>query len=111
MCEAALYINIELTYSRNDGDCRVGPYPQKTVYAEKYNIGLINNLFVNDTTNVTSYCLENCDEVNNLKSCDTIRIKKGKHYAIYNTGKICIIPEKNPNQSYYSSHYKSSKLF
>ena len=53
-----LEIHIELISIRDDGTCRVEHYGKD--YEEKYNLGLVkNHYFINDTTNVTSYCLEN----------------------------------------------------
>ena len=66
-----LQINIELISLRTDGQNRVEHYGRD--YEEKYYLGLIkNHYFINDTTNVTSYCLENYNEVKGLQYCNTI---------------------------------------
>ena len=48
-------------------------------YEEKYFLGLIkNHYFINDTTDLTSYCLENYDEVKHLYACN--KIHNDKHH-------------------------------
>ena len=66
-----LQINIELISIRNNVHIWVEHYGEE--YDEKYNLGLVNNhYFINDTTNVTSYCLEHYDEVKELYECNQI---------------------------------------
>ena len=84
VCDA-LEIHIELISIRNDGHNRVEHYGND--YEEKYNLGLIrNHYFINDTTNVTSFCLEHYNEVKGLQHCNTIYRKKDEYYARDNTG-------------------------
>ena len=45
-----------------------------------------NHYFINGTTNVTTYCLENYEEIKNEKLCNNICRKKGKYYERDNTG-------------------------
>ena len=74
-----LEIQIEIIAIRNDGHNRVEHYGKK--YEEKYYLGLVkNHYFINDTTNVTSYCLEHYDEVKDIKQCNAIYKKKGKYF-------------------------------
>ena len=70
-----LEIHIELISIRDDGTSRVEHYGKD--YEETYNLGLVkNHYFINDTTNVTSYCLENYEEIKNEKLCNNIYKKK-----------------------------------
>ena len=76
VCDA-LQINIELNSIRNDEIRRVEHYGKE--YDETYSLGLIkNHYFINDTTNVTSYCLEHYDEVKELYECN--QIYNDKHH-------------------------------
>ena len=42
---------------------------------------------MNDTTNVTSYCLETYEGIKDVKGCSTIYMKYGKSYKRDKTGK------------------------
>ena len=68
---------MELISIRDDGTSRVEHYGKD--YEETYNLGLVkNHYFINDTTNVTSYCLEHYEEIKNEKLCNNICRKKVK---------------------------------
>ena len=73
-------MNIEIIPLRDDnGKCRVEHYPQypSVEYDEKYKLGLADkHYFINDTTNVTSYCLENYEELKDINECNYICKKK-----------------------------------
>ena len=75
-----LEINIELISIRSDGkNCIVEHYPTSPYiqYDEKYNLGLVKgHYFINDYTELTSYCLENYDEVKDLKESNMIWKKR-----------------------------------
>ena len=80
----ALETNIEISSLRDDNDkCRVEHYPQYPFveYDKTYKLGLVDNHdLINDTTNVTSYCLENDEEIKDINECDTTYMKDGKYY-------------------------------
>ena len=71
-----LDINIELISIRNDGGkSEVEHYPKSPhiEYTETYKIGLVKgHYFVNDTTTLTSYCLDNYEEVKDISECSYI---------------------------------------
>ena len=77
-----LEIDIELISLRYDNEkCRVEHYPQYPYveYDEKYKLGLVDNHYViNDTSNVTSYCSEDYEEIKDVKECSTMCMKDGK---------------------------------
>ena len=55
-----LEIHIELISLKSDGLSRIEHYGK--YFDEKYNLGLIKNHYaINDYTELTSYCLENCE--------------------------------------------------
>ena len=68
--------NIELISIRTDGKkSDVEHYPQSPhiEYDEKYNLGLVKgHYFINDYTELTSYCLEHYGEVKYFKDCNAI---------------------------------------
>ena len=84
---------IGLSPLRDDNEkCRVEHYPQypSVEYDEKYKLGLVDNhYFMNDTTNVTSYCLGN-EEIKDVNGCSTIYMKYGKYYKRDTTDKQVI---------------------
>ena len=50
-------------------------------YDEKYKLGLVDNPFlINDTTNLTSYCLGDYEEIEDVKECSTVYMKDSKYY-------------------------------
>ena len=65
-----LEIHIELISLRNDGETnRVEHYGKE--YAGTYNLGLVKgHHFINDYTELTSYCLEHYEEVKDIKGCN-----------------------------------------
>ena len=75
MCNA-LTINIELISIRTDGkknDLEHYPTCPYIEYDENYNLGLVKGqFFINDYTELTSYCLEHYGEVKNIKDCNKI---------------------------------------
>ena len=78
VCDA-LEIHIELISLRNDGSNRVEHYGKD--YVEKYDIGLVQeHYFINDYTELTSYCLEHYDEVKDIKDCHKIEKKSGDKF-------------------------------
>ena len=86
-----LEININIISIRNDGkksDVEHYPSSPHINYDEKYNLGLVNNhYFINDYTELTTFCLENYEEVKDLNESNTICRKKGKYYERDKTGK------------------------
>jgi len=78
VCDA-LEIHIELITIKNDGLSRIEHYGKD--YDEKYNIGLVKeHYFINDDTELTSYCLENYEEVKEIKECNKIYNKLNDKY-------------------------------
>ena len=78
----SLEINIKHNTIRSDGETWTEHYPQNPFinYNDKYDLGLIqHHCFINDTTDVTSYCLNNYDEVKGLKHCNTFYNDKHHH--------------------------------
>ena len=86
-----LEINIELISIRNDGkksDVEHYPKSPHIEYNETYKTGLVKgHYFINDTTTLTSYCLDNYEEVTYISECNYIRNKQGKYYQRDKTGK------------------------
>ena len=81
-----LEIHIELIALRSDGESRVEHYGKE--FDEQYNLGLIKiHYFINDYTELTSYCLDNYSEVKDLSNYNTICRNKGKYYERDKTGK------------------------
>ena len=80
----ALKINIELISIRTDGkksDVEHYPTCPYIEYNEKYNIGLVKgHYFINDYTELTSYCLEHYEEVKEIKECNKIFYKLNDKY-------------------------------
>ena len=78
-----LEIIIELISIRNDGEkSDVEHYPKSPhiEYNETYKIGLVKgHCFINDTTTLTLYCLENYEEVKCIKCCNNIYRKQMTH--------------------------------
>ena len=72
----ALGININLISIRTDGkksDVEHYPTSPHIKYDEAYNIGLVkNHYFINDYTELTTFCLENYDEVKDLNESNTV---------------------------------------
>ena len=85
MCNT-LEINIELISIRNDGkksDVEHYPKSPHIEYNETYKIGIISlkgHYFINDTTILTAYCLENYEEVTDIKGCNNIYRKTHDKY-------------------------------
>ena len=70
-----LEVRIELISIKNDGLSRIKHYGED--FDEKCNLGLIkNHYFINDYTELTSYCLENYEEVKDLTYYNTICKKR-----------------------------------
>ena len=71
-----LEINIELISSRNDGkkgDVDHHPQSPHIEYDDKYNLGLVKgHYFINDYTELTSYSLGNCEEIEEIKDCNKL---------------------------------------
>ena len=67
-----LEIHIELISLRNDGETnRVEHYGKD--FDEKYNLGLVKgHYFINDYTELTSYCLDHYEEIKDMKDCNKI---------------------------------------
>ena len=86
-----LEIHIELTSLGDDnGKCRVEHYSQypSVEYYEKYKLGLVDNhYFINGTTNVTSYCLGNYEEMKDISGSNYICRKTSNHDERDKTGK------------------------
>ena len=75
-----LKINIELIYLRNDGETNRVEHVGKDS-DEKYNLGLVKgHYFINDYTELTSYCLEHYEEVKYIKYCNKIYRKENENY-------------------------------
>ena len=54
-------------------------------YDEKYNLGLVKgHYFINDYTELTSYCLEHYEEVKDMNDCNKICNKLNDKYTKYN---------------------------
>ena len=79
-----LEINIELISIRNDGKkSDVDHYPQSPhiEYNEKYNLGLVkNHYFINDYTELTSYSLDNYEQIKDMNDCNKIYKKFNDKY-------------------------------
>ena len=70
MCNT-LEIHIELISLTSDGESRVEHYGKEC--DEQYNLGLAKgHYFINGYTQLTSYCLEKCAEVKDIKDCSKI---------------------------------------
>ena len=66
-----LEIHIQLISLKSDGGSRVEHYGQD--FDGKCNLGLVKgHYFINDYTALTSYCLENYEEVKDIKDCNDI---------------------------------------
>jgi len=75
-----LEIHIELISLRNDGETnRVEHYGKD--FDEKYNLGLVKgHYFINDYTELTSYCLDHYEEIKDIKDCNKIYKKFNDKY-------------------------------
>ena len=80
-------IHIELISLKSDGGSRVEHYGK--YFDGKYNLGLVKgHYFINDYTVLTSYCLENYEEIKDIKYGNTIykkfndKCKKGNDIFI-----------------------------
>ena len=75
-----LEIHIELISLRNDGETnRVEHYGKD--FDEKYNLGLVKgHYFINDYTELTSYCLDHYEEIKDIKDCNKIYRKINDKY-------------------------------
>jgi hypothetical protein len=55
------------------GGCRVEHHPTNAIYEGKYNLGLTkDHYFINDDTNLTSYCLKHYEDIKHLNGCSYI---------------------------------------
>ena len=64
-----LETHIELISSRSSGETRVEHYGKDL--DENYNLGLVKgHCFINEYTELTSYCLEHCEEIKGVKDCN-----------------------------------------
>ena len=64
-------IHIELISLRSNSGNRVDHYG--TGFDEKCNLGLVNrHYFINGYTQLTSYCLDNYEEIKDIKDCNEI---------------------------------------
>ena len=64
-----LETNIELISLRSDGESRIEHYDKQ--YDENYNLGLVSgHYFINDYAELTSYCLDHCEEMEDIKDCN-----------------------------------------
>ena len=79
MCNA-LEININLISIRTDGkksDVEHYPTSPHIKYDETYNLGLVkNHYFINDYTELTTFCLETYEAVKDLNESNTTCRKK-----------------------------------
>ena len=66
-----LEIHIELISLRSNGENRVGHYGK--YFDEQCNLGLVKgHYFINDYTELTSYCLDNYEEIKDIKDCNRV---------------------------------------
>ena len=78
MCNT-LEIHIELIPLRINGENRAEHYVKD--FDEKCNLGLVKgHYFINDYTELTSYCLENYEEVKDIKDCKKVYKKYNDKY-------------------------------
>ena len=86
----ALGTNINLSSIRTDGkksDVEHYPTSPHIKCDGTYNLGLVkNHYFINYYTGLTSFCLENCEEIKDLNGSNTICRKK-EYYERDKTGK------------------------
>ena len=74
-----LEIHIELISIKADGLSRIEHYGKD--FDEKYNLGLVKgHYFINDYTELTSYCLDNYEEIKDIKDCNKIYRKINDKY-------------------------------
>ena len=73
-CDLSNVCNIELISIRTDGkksDVEHYTNSLHIAYNDKYNMGLLKlHYFINDTTALASYCLDNYEEVTYIKGCN-----------------------------------------
>ena len=63
--------HVELISLNSDGGSRLEHYGKD--FDEKYNLGLVKGHYsINDYTALTSYCLENYEEVKDIKDCNKV---------------------------------------
>ena len=66
-----LEIHVELISIRSNGENIIEHYGK--YFDEEYNLGLVKgHYFINDYTELTSYCLEHYEEVKDIKGCNNI---------------------------------------
>ena len=71
---------MRLTSIRNYGETRVDYYGDPEA-EDHFNLGLYNDhYFINDKTNITSYCLCNYTDVMFIEDCNKIYRKDGNRY-------------------------------
>ena len=82
-----LKIHIGLISIKTDGLPSIEHYGKD--FDEKYNLGLVKgHYFINGYTELTSYCLDNCEEIEDIKDCNNIynkftdKYKKGNDRCI-----------------------------
>ena len=79
-----LEIDIEFISIRNDGkksDVEHYPKSPHIEYNETYRIGLVKGHYcIHDTTTLTSYCLEDYEEVKDISECNYICKNTSKYY-------------------------------
>ena len=74
-----LEIHIELISLRSNGENRVEHYGKD--FDGKYNLGLVKgHYFINDYTELTSYCLDHYEEIKDIKDCNKISKKFNDKY-------------------------------
>ena len=74
-----LEIRIELIPIKNDGLSRIEHYGKG--FGETCNLGLVKgHYFINGYAELISYCLEHCEEVNDIKDCNIICKKVNGKY-------------------------------
>ena len=78
MCNT-LKTHIELIPLRSNGENRVEHYGKD--FDEKCNVGLAKgHYFINDYTDLTSYCLEHYEEIKDIKDCNNTHKKLNGKY-------------------------------
>ena len=77
-----LSLRIRLTSIRKDGDTRVDYYGDPEA-EEDFNIGLYNDhYFINDRTNLPSFCLQNYNDIMRIEDCNQVCRKDGNRYKM-----------------------------
>ena len=76
-----LEIHIELISIKADGPPGIEHYGKD--FDEKYNSGLVKgHYFINDYTELTSYCLDHYEEIKGIKDCNKIYRKINDKYKV-----------------------------